>query len=132
MVALLLALAALPAPWFLVSERNVFVYEIPVLFTVTYYVGLAASILTLVSRESMAPLAAAVLLSTSPVYAYFALKLTAHQVSVTIGSALCITAAALFGLDWARRLKLGGSELLSRREAIEWNGSQAVDRHPEA
>ncbi|MEM1715065.1 MAG: hypothetical protein QXE91_04740 [Thermofilaceae archaeon] len=129
LAALLLALAALPVPWFRAGEKSVRVYEIPVLFTVTYYVGLAASVLALVSRESMALLAAAVLLSTSPVYAYFALRIAVHQVSVAGGPVLCIASAFLYALEWARELK-SSSELLSGEEADEWNGDEAVNRHP--
>lgn len=105
LAALALGLAALALPWFNADGAAVPVYRVPPLFTVTYYVGLATAVVAVVSGESTASLATALLLSTSPAYAYFALRLVAGRASVSAGSLLCIASAALFAIDWAWRLR---------------------------
>jgi hypothetical protein len=99
--AFVLALFSLAAPWFKAGGVWLPVTGIPPQFLAPYYAGLAVAGVAVTKKERYASLAAACMLSTSPAYAYFALKLTSPAtLSPALGVFLCILSASLFAADW--------------------------------
>jgi len=109
LAAAVLAFASLAAPWFKLEGAWVKVTDVPPVFVAPFYVGLAVACVAVVKEERFASLAAACMLSTSPAYAYLALKLTAATPSLAPGALLCLLSSAAFAADWLRGLKSGAS-----------------------
>lgn len=122
LAAFALALASLAAPWFKVGGVALSVTAIPPLFLAPYYAGLIVAGIAVAKEERYASLAAACMLSTSPAYAYFALKLTAAApVSLELGVFLCLLSSTLFAAEWLRGLRSGGAAELED-ESLRVNG----------
>ena len=108
--AFALALFSLAAPWFKAGEAWLPVTGIPPLFLAPYYAGLAVAGVSVAKSERYASLAAACMLSTSPAYAYFALKLTSPaDPSPALGVFLCLLSGSLFAADWLKGLRSGSA-----------------------
>lgn len=110
LAAALLAFSSLALDWFRAGGAGVRVFDVYPLFLAPFYAGLAIAVVAVVKGERYASLAAACTLSTSPAYAYFALKLVRPApYSLAPGSLLCLLSAALFAADWLRGLRGGPS-----------------------
>jgi len=118
LLAFVLALLSLAAPWFKAGGTWLPVTSIPPLFLAPYYAGLAVAGVAAAKGERYASLAAACMLSTSPAYAYFALKLTSPaNPSPALGAFLCILSGSLFAADWLRELRSGRAADMEDRVA---------------
>jgi len=110
LAATALAFASLAAPWFKLDGAWVRVTDVPPVFVAPFYVGLAVACVAVVKGERFASLAAACTLSTSPAYAYFALRLAAAAPSLALGALLCLLSSAAFAADWLKGLKGSAGE----------------------
>ncbi|MDW8004666.1 MAG: hypothetical protein RMI04_07645 [Thermofilaceae archaeon] len=104
LAAFILAVASAFLPWFKQASRDVYVYQVPPTFVATYYVGLVVAVVATARREKLALLSASLLLSTSPVYAFFALRLASGTLQPVQGSITCLASASLYAVTWLRRL----------------------------
>jgi len=110
LLAFVLALFSLAAPWFKAGGTWLPVTSIPPLFLAPYYAGLAVAGVAVAKGERYASLAAACMLSTSPAYAYFVLKLTSSaNPSPALGVSLCLLSGSLFAADWLKELRSGSA-----------------------
>ncbi|RLF04477.1 MAG: hypothetical protein DRK00_06645 [Thermoprotei archaeon] len=104
LVALALALASIPAPWFTTGGGSVGLLDILVVFMAPFYVGLGAAALSIVKgEERYAALMAGVLLASSPAYAYIAVyEMTGVKPLPAAGALMVVAAGVLYIVSWLK------------------------------